>query len=170
MMTIIRICPLLLVNGHGCAFTTRKLLHCETMHCGKLAQRFYGPYKILERVGSIAYMLDIPEGSCLHDVFHVSLLKKFHGVASNVTPPLSLIQDGRAILEPAKVLSSSMLRVKHVLVQWVCSLEMDATLEPLADFIKQYPDYQLEDELVVEEGRDVMWGILYGGRKAAGTG
>lgn len=37
---------------------------------------------------------------------------------------------------------------------------MDATWEPLADLIKQYPDYQLEDELLVEGGRDVMWEFL----------
>ena len=42
-----------------------------------------------------------------------------------------------------------------MLVQWVGSSEMDATWEPLADFIKQYPDYQLKDQLLVEEGRDV---------------
>uniref|UniRef100_A0A453GD81 Chromo domain-containing protein n=1 Tax=Aegilops tauschii subsp. strangulata TaxID=200361 RepID=A0A453GD81_AEGTS len=41
--------------------------------------------------------------------------------------------------------------VKHVLVQWVGSSEMDATWEPLADFIKQYPDYQLEELLVEGE-------------------
>lgn len=81
-----------------------------------------------------------------------------------------MIQDGRVIPEPAKVLSSSMRRgVKHVLVQWVGSSKMDATWEPRADFIKQYPDYQLEDELLVDEGRDVMW-VPYVTRKAAGAG
>jgi hypothetical protein len=39
--------------------------------------------------------------------------------------------------------------------------DMDATWEPLTDFVKHYPEFQLEDELLVEEGRDVMWGIPY---------
>nr|DAD42009.1 TPA_asm: hypothetical protein HUJ06_000239 [Nelumbo nucifera] len=42
----------------------------------KLLSRYYGPFKILERVRTISYWLDLPESSKLHHVFHVSLLKK----------------------------------------------------------------------------------------------
>lgn len=63
---------------------------------------------ILECVGPVAYKLKLPSGSHIHDVFHVSQLKKFHGSA----PLISQIPDwfNSAIaepeLQPAAILAS----------------------------------------------------------------
>jgi hypothetical protein len=57
----------------------------------KLAARYCGPFEILERIGPIAYMLALPASMTVHNVFHVSLLKKYipdvnHVIDWNVIP------------------------------------------------------------------------------------
>ena len=45
---------------------------------GKLSPRFIGPFKILERVGTVAYRLALPPSmSGVHEVFHVSMLRRY---------------------------------------------------------------------------------------------
>ena len=45
---------------------------------GKLSPRFIGPFEILERMGTAAYWLALPPSmSCVHEVFHVSMLRKY---------------------------------------------------------------------------------------------
>ena len=51
---------------------------------GKLSPRYVGPYKIMKRVGKVAYELELPaELAAVHPVFHILLLKKCVG-----DPPL----------------------------------------------------------------------------------
>ena len=45
---------------------------------GKLSSRFFGPFEILERVGTIAYQLALPPSMLgVHEVFHVSMLRRY---------------------------------------------------------------------------------------------
>ena len=45
--------------------------------CEKLVPRYCGPFKILERIGPVAYKIALPPTMKVHDVFHVSLFKKY---------------------------------------------------------------------------------------------
>ena len=54
---------------------------------GKLSPRFIGPYEILERVGHVAYQLALPlELAKLHNVFHVSMLRRYGSDESHLLP------------------------------------------------------------------------------------
>jgi hypothetical protein len=45
--------------------------------CSKLAVHYCGSFEILERIGPIAYMIAFPTSMHVHNVFHVSFLKKY---------------------------------------------------------------------------------------------
>lgn len=58
-----------------------KLQYCRQgsvvkRNSNKLVPLYYDPYQILERIGKVAYRLQLPESALIHPVFHVSLLKK----------------------------------------------------------------------------------------------
>jgi hypothetical protein len=52
--------------------------------CTKLVEIFCGPFEILERIGPVAYMLALPASMTVHNVFHVSLLKRYIPDANHV--------------------------------------------------------------------------------------
>jgi hypothetical protein len=65
---------------------------CQFKVRGKLAPRFIGPFKILEQKGEVAYRLELPSQlSIVHDVFHVSQLKKCLRVPEEQVPLEDLV-------------------------------------------------------------------------------
>jgi len=135
---------------------------------GKLKPRFYGPYRVLELINEVAVRLDLPARARIHDVFHVGVLKKYHGAPPAATPPLPPLHHGAVTLEPAKAVKTRLARgTRQVLIQWKDQSPASATWEDVDTFSAKFPTFQLEDELPLEEGRDVMYGRTYTRRRRA---
>jgi hypothetical protein len=105
---------------------------------GKLSPRFIGPFKIVERRGEVAYQLELPaQLSGVHDVFHVSQLKKCTSEVMIEPVPLKDIEMGNDLTYkeyPIKILDTSerVTRSKIIRmckVQWSHHAEEEATWE-----------------------------------------
>ncbi|WVZ64170.1 LOW QUALITY PROTEIN: hypothetical protein U9M48_013733 [Paspalum notatum var. saurae] len=114
---------------------------------GKLAPRYIGPFKILEKKSEVAYHLELPPSlSDVHDVFHVSQLKKCLRVPEEQAPLEGLeVQEYLTYTEhPAKILDTSERntrnkRIKMCRVQWSHRTEAEATWEQEDELKAAYP-------------------------------
>lgn len=108
----------------------------------KLATKYYGPFKILQKIGHVAYKLLLPDEVKIHHVFHVRQLKKHHGKLVVPMPNLPLVgPDGTIKREPIVVLETRSLPRNGILIaQWMIEWENltpeDTSWED-ADFIKR---------------------------------
>lgn len=113
----------------------------------KLSHKYFGPYKVLERIGSVAYRLELPVGSMVHPVFHISLLKKRIGTQYAVTTELPKIgADGQFLVYPVKILQRRMVKrnnqaVIQWLIQWGHSIPEDASWEDATTIQGQFPNF-----------------------------
>ena len=73
----------------------------------KLSPKYYGPYKVLQKIGTMAYKLEIHASSQVHLVFYVSCLKK---VIDDKLPVQTILlendKEGKVILEPKSVMET----------------------------------------------------------------
>ena len=116
---------------------------------GKLAPRYIGPYQILERYGKVAYRLKLPEHlTAVHDVFHVSQLKKCLRV------PEQNVEVEGVELEPDLTYSEYPIRVldqkdhvtrrrtiKFYKIQWNQHSEEEATWESEDYLLEKFPEF-----------------------------
>ncbi|GJR59037.1 putative reverse transcriptase domain-containing protein [Tanacetum coccineum] len=83
---------------------------------GKLNPRYVGPFKVIERVGEVAYKLELPEElSRVHNTFHVSNLKKCHADEPLAVPLDGLYLDDKLhfVEEPVEIMGCEVKRLKQ---------------------------------------------------------
>jgi hypothetical protein len=115
---------------------------------GKLAPRYIGPYQILARRGEVAYQLSLPENlSAVHDVFHVSQLKKCLRVPEEQLPVegLEVQEDLTYIEKPAQIIETTdrvtrRKTIRMCKVRWNHHSEEEATWEREDDLMAKYPE------------------------------
>lgn len=111
----------------------------------KLSLRFYGPYRVFERIGLVAYRLDLPPGSKIHHVFHVSLLKKQLGAQDRTLSILPFVayENGELQFQPSAILKHRMKGCKcEMLIQWDGLLALEATCEEENSFMAMFPHFK----------------------------
>lgn len=118
----------------------------------KLSSRLYGPFEIVDKLGEVAYRLNLPPGSQIHPVFHVSQLKKRLGRSQITTPRLPIVgPEGQMKLEPVAVLGRRFIKrrnegVPQLLIRWSNLADSDATWEDSSFISKQFPQLNLGDK------------------------
>lgn len=115
----------------------------------KLSKRYYGPYPIIERIGPVAYKLQLPLNSRIHPVFHISTLKPFR--STEAPSPCDLPTESfnnQPVEVPAAVLGQRTILVHgkpchQILVQWVGLPADEASWEDLDSFQLSFPTFHL---------------------------
>lgn len=108
----------------------------------KLSFKYFGPFQVLQKIGTVAYKLQLPETSNVHPVFHVSQLKAARGfqgdIQSTLPSALSDLQVPLQILD-TRVINKGNSAVSQVLIHWFGTAAEDATWEDLEELRARFP-------------------------------
>jgi hypothetical protein len=123
----------------------------------KLSFHFFGPYLITEKIGNVAYRLQLPESSTVHPVFHVSQLKAAIPV-SHTAQPLPDIVDGlqvpERVLQKRVVTSGTEVHLQG-LIQWSGLAPSLATWEDMEALRQCFPRAPAWGQAGPQQGGDV---------------
>ncbi|KAJ0803307.1 putative nucleotidyltransferase, Ribonuclease H [Helianthus annuus] len=109
----------------------------------KLTPKYFGPFLVVEKIGQVAYRLDLPDEAQIHPVFHVSLLKPALGPPDKILP---IPVDSRFRLRPEEVLERKLVKrgskaAMKVLIRWKDQTVQEATWEYLDEMKIRFPDF-----------------------------
>jgi hypothetical protein len=127
----------------------------------KLAYKYFGPFPVLERIGTVAYKLDLPEAAQVHPVFHISQLKPFIPKYTPVFHEFPSVADltlTSAI--PEEILQRRIVRQGNaagvqILVKWQGLPVSQATWEDYTILRRRFPAASLWAEDQAQEGASV---------------
>ena len=114
---------------------------------GKLNPRYIGPYEILERIGPLAYRLALPpELSQIHNVFHVSMLRRYRSDPTHVLTdqPIEVAKNLTYVEEPVEIVGHKTKQLRNreiplVKVLWRHHSKEEATWETEENMRRRYP-------------------------------
>jgi len=124
----------------------------------KLCFKYFGPFKVLSKIGAVAYKLELPPMSSIHPVFHVSLLKPASSAVLAVSARLLDLDNNMQV--PERVLQSRLHQrgshsVKQLLIKW-SGLDDDlATWEDADAVMQRFPGAPAWGHAGTQGGRDV---------------
>ena len=112
---------------------------------GKLRPRFIGSYTVEKKICEVAYRLRLPASLLgVHNVFHVSVLKKVLGRSEVLDPSLlfNVKANGTFKLEPVALLRARMRKnQKQWLIHWLGGSVAQATWEHAEAIQRQFPSF-----------------------------
>jgi hypothetical protein len=115
-------------------------------NCSNLAAYYCGSFEILERIVPVTYMIALPASMSVHNVFHVSLLKKYIHDANHVIDwnVIQVEQEGAFQVHPVCILDQKIKHLQNrsiglVKVQWTWYVPEDATWEHEDAMRAEYP-------------------------------
>ncbi|GKE88964.1 retrotransposable element Tf2 [Tanacetum coccineum] len=116
----------------------------------KLSPKYYGSFQVQATIGAVAYKLALPTQAQIHDVFHVSQLKRSKGQQLQVGVLPQCDSTGMIQAQPVAILDRRLGKVGNaagvfVLVQWSNSEPADATWEPIEDIQRRFPGFNVLD-------------------------
>ena len=134
---------------------------------GKLSPRYIGPYEIIEKIGPLAYRLALPpELSRIHDVFHVSMLRRYRSDPSHVIndSEVQISENLSYVEEPVRIVDRKIKQLRNreipmVKVIWKNHGLEEAIWETAERMRRDYPqlfndpsNLNFEDKIFIRRG------------------
>jgi hypothetical protein len=124
--------------------------------CAKLAFKYYGPYEIIDKIGSVAYKLQLSPCSKIHPIFHVSQLTQFTPDHSPVfaklpkAPSLDVAEVARESILDRRLVKRGNEAITQVLIQWSELPSSSATREDYYVLRDRFPTAAAWGRLVLQ--------------------